>query len=231
MKKITRKSCKSLGFTLIELLVVIAIIAILAAMLLPALNQAREKAKGISCTSNLKQMGLGLSLYQDNHDGFYPNYNRGGTSYDIWGNILIRGKYLPLGVFSCPGHTQASKGVGATLMGQYCSYGITYQGVGSSETQGGNLQGHCKVSRIKKPSAMYAVMDTRKYDSFDLGHYTVCNWAANASGRPHPRHLGSLNVLFADGHVETIKIGNQNPYNASLMGTRTTNPAGWKASM
>src|SRR5262245_8613142 len=60
------------GFTLIELLVVIAIIAILAAILFPVFAQAREKARGTSCLSNLKQVGLGVSMYMQDYDGNFP---------------------------------------------------------------------------------------------------------------------------------------------------------------
>jgi prepilin-type N-terminal cleavage/methylation domain-containing protein len=93
------RTSSSSGFTLIELLVVIAIIAILAALLLPALSAAKEKARSMSCINNLKQIGVAIVTYSDDHNGFLvpAEYDvKNGAKYqEGWPTLLYVNKYAP----------------------------------------------------------------------------------------------------------------------------------------
>ena len=118
------------GFTLIELLVVIAIIAILAALLLPALKRARVTAKRTACLSNLRQVGVAANVYMGDFEDYVPMYMYSGplgsTTMKDWQEMLASSSEVSWGIFNCPASRHRRKATGAGGVTGFSSLGVMY---------------------------------------------------------------------------------------------------------
>jgi prepilin-type N-terminal cleavage/methylation domain-containing protein len=174
------------GFTLLELLVVIAIIAILAALLLPALQSAKEKGRQAYCLNNIRQIGAALRMYVDNNNEFYPNYGLwDGTS---WYRRLEK-FHDDKKIFECPSaKLQEYTDVGL-------AYGYNYPGLGDWFAAPPII---IREVTIGNPSYTIAVADSNEDQIWDFV-IKPGNWPGDYSGYPVGiRHAMGANILFAD---------------------------------
>jgi prepilin-type N-terminal cleavage/methylation domain-containing protein/prepilin-type processing-associated H-X9-DG protein len=208
------------GFTLVELLVVIGIISVLIAMLLPALNKARDAAKKVSCASNMRQFGAVMRMYANDYGGWLPSSKRtqplnsvvspnpSGVWPDNWYYLtdVVGPLYLMMkptmgdgGVFRCP--SDEAWTIRLPLNSYYTDYGMNTF-INGSGTMGALPLPSGKLSQLRLPTRTALMMET------------YCHSIANVYAAPPVdpatrnynvvvRHEGMGNVLFVDGHVES----------------------------
>ncbi len=208
---------KKLNFTLIELLVVIAIIAILAAMLLPALNQARERGRATSCMNKLKQVGTAFRLYADNYNQYIFSHQVGGYP---WGRKMRELGFLTKSMIHCPSIPPKNPDDDASYV--WRTYGMFRSSLYNTwYNTKKESWGDIAVRVGSEDSLYYSFNRARKTSEIFMNADTLCippataaegMWAyspgwdgtgSDTSGIASI-HTGNTNMNFFDGHAEAV---------------------------